>query len=158
MICCNDKDNNLKAWNFCLLIFYIHFQNPDLLWVENNPNLTICFKQTILIWVPCLFLWLFSGLDIMWRMKSRYSDIPWSFINLSKFLIIILLVALSITDLVILLSMVENEDVFPVQFVTIGIKIATFVSIICLHTYNKWNVIIIIMFRLDLRRRDPIST
>jgi len=105
------------------------FQDSDLLWTETNPNLTICFKQTILIWVPCLFVWVFSGLDIMWRLKSRYSDIPWSFINISKFLLIILLIALSITDLVILISMMENEDVFPVQFVTIGIKIATFVSV-----------------------------
>lgn len=95
--------------------------------METNPDLTFCFKNSVLIWVPCGFLALFALLDVHIRSKSRYGDIPWSFLNVSKSLILALLIALTFTDLYMML--VEDEvDIYPVQIWSVSIKAGTFVS------------------------------
>lgn len=82
----------------------------------------------MLIWVPCLYLWLFSIIDLRRRSRSRRSDIPWSFLNLSKLVITVLLVCLSIVDLSMMFAIAVGEDIYDVQYVSIGIKLVTFVS------------------------------
>jgi ATP-binding cassette, subfamily C (CFTR/MRP), member 1 len=98
--------------------------------VENNPDFTFCFKQTVLVWTPCFFIALFALLDVYIRNKSRYSDIPWSFLNVSKTLLIVLLICLSFADLSMMLSEKNDGDVdiYDVQIVSISIKATTFVS------------------------------
>lgn len=97
-----------------------------------SPELTFCFKNSVLIWTPCAFLWIFAPLDIFMRYKSRYSHIPISILNISKFFIISLLIALSIIDLGVMITIEMNENgterIYGVQFVSIGVKILTFVS------------------------------
>lgn len=95
-----------------------------------NPDLTFCFKNSVLIWVPCALLWIFAPLDIFMRYKSRYSNIPISILNFSKFFITTLLVTLSIIDLAMMITVEMNgiERIYGVQFVSIGVKILTFVS------------------------------
>lgn len=99
-------------------------------WSPTRPDVTFCFKQTVLIWVPCGFLWLFSLIDVYKRNKSRYSDIPWGFLNLTKSLVLFLLICLSFYDLAMMLSMrgQGNYAIYDVQIVSISAKIATFVS------------------------------
>lgn len=107
-------------------------QDSDLSWSENDPDLTFCFKQTVLIWLPCGFFWLFLPLDIVKRQASRYGYIPWSFLNVSKYLIVCLLIGLSIADLTIML-LEESHKIFDVQIVSVSVKIATFVSKLVLN-------------------------
>ena len=111
--------------------FHSISQDDSIVWVDENPNLTICFKQTVLIWAPCAFLALFAPLDVYFRSKSRYSDIPWSFINISKSLALVSLICLSFIDLSMMLSVrSEGEiDIYEVQIVSVGIKAAAFVSL-----------------------------
>ncbi|KAG5675829.1 hypothetical protein PVAND_005699 [Polypedilum vanderplanki] len=108
--------------------------DTDIFWRDSNPDFTFCFKQTVLIWVPCFFLWIFSPLDIMWRLKSRYSDIPWSFLNVTKFIILLLLISLCLTNLIVL---IDIEEIFPVQFVSAGIQIITFIYVGMLQYLHK---------------------
>jgi hypothetical protein len=99
------------------------------MWSATNPQFTHCFMQTTFVWGPAIFLAFFALFDIYLRFKSRYSDIPWSLLNISKYLLIIILFALSITDLVIMLNARSNgEIIYDVQVVTSSVKIATFVS------------------------------
>lgn len=135
--------------DFILLIscsnFQILFQNNETFWRETNPQLTVCFKQTVLIWIPCAYLWLFSLIDLRRRAKSRYSDIPWSLVNLSKLLCIILLICLTIVDLVMMLTIADTGEIYSVQYVSLGIKLVTFVSIISnlLFCFSNSNEILI---------------
>lgn len=82
------------------------------------------------IWGPCIFLGFFALFDVYFRSKSRCSDIPWSFLNLSKMLLVILLIALSITDLIFMLDARGSDEttIYNVQIVSVSLKIATFVS------------------------------
>lgn len=99
------------------------------MWASTNPQFTFCFMQTTFIWGPAIFLAFFTLFDIYFRLKSRYSDIPWSILNISKNLLIVILIALSITDLVVMLNARGNGEVIhDVQVVSSAVKIATFVS------------------------------
>lgn len=49
-------------------------------------------------------------------------------LNLSKLLFVVLLIALSIIDLSMMFTIAETDEIFDVQYVSVGIKIATFVS------------------------------
>jgi ATP-binding cassette subfamily C (CFTR/MRP) protein 1 len=40
--------------NFCSDEFW----NSSLTWYTENPNLTLCFRNTALTWLPCAILWL----------------------------------------------------------------------------------------------------
>lgn len=106
------------------------FQDRELTLAPVNPDFTFCFKNSILIWTPCALLWIFAPLDIFMRYKSRYSHIPISILNISKFFITSLLVALSTIDLAMMITVEMNgiEKIYGVQFVSIGVKILTFVS------------------------------
>lgn len=99
-----------------------------LSWSPTNPDFTFCFKQSVLIWVPCTFLWTFSILDINRRSQSRFSDIPWSILNLSKLILMISILCLLIVDLSMMLSIADANEIFAVQYVSLGILVATFVS------------------------------
>lgn len=100
-------------------------------WVETNPNLTECFKQTILIWVPCGFLILFAPLDLYMRSRSRFSDIPLSILYVLKSLVLFLLICLTFADLAMLLNWRTGDEVtvYMSQIVGVGIKAFAFVSI-----------------------------
>lgn len=114
--------------NFIILLTCL--QNQTLTWATTDPDFTFCFKQTAMIWVPCGFLLLFAILDVYMRSKSRYSDIPMSFLNVSKSIIIISLICLTFIDLAMMLIVRSDEvvDIYNVQIVSVSVKGATFVS------------------------------
>jgi ATP-binding cassette subfamily C (CFTR/MRP) protein 1 len=85
----------------------------------------------VLIWLPCAFLFVFSPLDVYRRCQSRYGDIPASFLNVSKFAIVVLLLLLTFTDLAAMVLITANdteETIYGVQFVSFGLKVGAFVS------------------------------
>lgn len=85
-----------------------------------------------MIWGPCAFLFLFSIIDIYVRLKSRYSDIPWSFLNISKSIVLFLLICLTFYDMAMILSLWSNDEgivIYDVQVVSVSVKAATFVSL-----------------------------
>ena len=84
-----------------------------------------------MVWGPCGFLFLFSILEVYKLKTSRYRDIPWSVLNVSKIIFITLTLALCIADLSMLFPAVQdaNITIYDVQFVTAGVKILAFVSI-----------------------------
>lgn len=97
-------------------------------WEADNPDLTPCFQQTVLVWVPCVFLWFFSFLEVYYIKQSRDRDIPYNSVNLSKLIITAAIIILTIVDLVYAISVQDNGKVFAVHFYTPVIKISTFVS------------------------------
>jgi len=49
------------------------FWDGELAWREERPELTDCFQGTVLVIVPCLFLWLFLPyyIKLGWEIGSR---------------------------------------------------------------------------------------
>uniref|UniRef100_A0A182PLM5 Multidrug resistance-associated protein 1 n=1 Tax=Anopheles epiroticus TaxID=199890 RepID=A0A182PLM5_9DIPT len=111
------------------------FWDLNLTWYTDDPDLTPCFQQTVLVWAPCLFLWLFSFLELFYLRKSANKDVPWSFINVSKLLIVGSLVVLTIVDLAKAIS--TDGISAPVFYYTPVIKLATFIFAGILIYLNK---------------------
>ena len=124
------------------MIFFFHFQDHSVVWGTANPDFTECFKQTALIWIPCAFLLIFTPVDVYLRTKSRYSDIPWSFLNVSKFLVIATIILWTFIDMSMILYLQQDyqEVIYDVQIISASVKAVTFVS--CLMSSNTPELLI----------------
>ncbi|KAG4077224.1 hypothetical protein HA402_005279 [Bradysia odoriphaga] len=117
----------------------LQFQNSSVTWVESNPDFTECFKQTILVWVPCAFFLIFLPFNLYYRFNSRYADIPWSLQNVTKFVGIVLLIILTFIDLRMMLGL-RNEDgvyIYASQIVSTSVKAVTFIFVAILQHIHK---------------------
>jgi ATP-binding cassette subfamily C (CFTR/MRP) protein 1 len=82
----------------------------------------------VLVWVPCVFLWTFSSLEVYYILHSKKRDIPWNWVNVSKLLGTAVLFVLTVTDLVTSINSSES-DTYNVDIYTPIIKLLSFVSI-----------------------------
>lgn len=103
-------------------------------WNTDDPDFTPCFQHTVLIWIPCIFLLVFSPLEFHFIKHSKYADIPWNFINISRFIITLTLIGLTLCDFITANALHGTDGVYDVHIVTPLIKLITFVSFILLHT------------------------
>ncbi|GAB6029961.1 hypothetical protein CHUAL_005656 [Chamberlinius hualienensis] len=75
------------------------FWDYDIVWNTTTPDFTDCFQKTVLVWIPCAFLWLLSPLEIHLLLKSRNRHIPWTWLNIAKLAISVSLCLLTIVDM-----------------------------------------------------------
>ncbi|CAF4848492.1 unnamed protein product [Pieris macdunnoughi] len=115
------------------------FWDSNLTWNTDSPELTPCFEKTVLIWIPCAFLWVGALLETYYILNSKERNIPWNIFNISKLIITILLIVLKFVDLGVTVHKAskEEEDVFNVDFYGPVVKILTFVLAATLLYYNK---------------------
>ena len=68
-----------------LLLFFL-LQNTSITWSNNAtwPQFTQCFQNTILIWVPCIWLWCCLPFYLFFMYKHCGNPIPYTWINISK--------------------------------------------------------------------------
>lgn len=107
-------------------VFY-NYQDSDLTWNTQDPDFTPCFLQTALVWAPFGFLLLFSPLDIYFARTSKYSNIPWGFHNISRVLLVVLLVAHAVADVAVGATWHSEIHLAPVHWVTPAIRLVMFV-------------------------------
>ncbi|XP_063200107.1 multidrug resistance-associated protein 1 isoform X1 [Chroicocephalus ridibundus] len=43
--------------SFCSADAYEPFWDWNLTWHTENPDFTLCFQNTVLVWIPCIYLW-----------------------------------------------------------------------------------------------------
>ncbi|XP_062546114.1 multidrug resistance-associated protein 1 isoform X17 [Armigeres subalbatus] len=111
------------------------FWDLNLTWHTEDPDLTPCFQQTVLVWTPCAFLWFFSLIELYYFRNSRNRNVPWSTLNITKLAVVSTLIALTVVDLIKAIS--TDGPVAPVYFYTPVIKIATFAYAAGLIYLNK---------------------
>ena len=80
--------------------------DTNFTWNTNDPDFTPCFHKTVLIYLPCGFLWVFAIVDAIQNWKSLARNCPWSWNNIAKISITLLL---SILCFVELLSIDQNR-------------------------------------------------
>lgn len=107
--------------------FSINFQNQTLSWNTDDPDLTPCFQQTVLVWIPCIFFIVLSPIEFHFIKHSKYSNIPWGFLNVSRLVISSVLVGLTVSDFITANTLRGTAGVYDVFIVTPVIKLITFV-------------------------------
>uniref|UniRef100_A0A069DZT4 ABC-type glutathione-S-conjugate transporter n=1 Tax=Panstrongylus megistus TaxID=65343 RepID=A0A069DZT4_9HEMI len=108
------------------------FWDTNLTWNTDFPLLTPCFEKTVLVWVPCLFLWAFLPFDIYYIYTSKNRNIPWNWKNILKLVVSVLMVLICCIEFVYtLVKLFGNADVVhQVDIYTPIIKIAAIVTYI----------------------------
>lgn len=74
------------------------FWDANVTWYTDNPDFTPCFERTVLVWVPCFFLWVFTPMEIFYLKNSPDRLVPWSWINISKLIGSTLLMTVQCVD------------------------------------------------------------
>ncbi|XP_017881737.1 multidrug resistance-associated protein 1 isoform X2 [Ceratina calcarata] len=113
------------------------FWDNNLTWNTEDPDITECFQKTVLIWVPCAFLWLFSAIEVYYFLNSKNRNIPYTWLSVTKLVLIGALILLSIVDLGYAVHNSSYETVSNVDYYTPFIKIVTFIVTVILVIYNK---------------------
>lgn len=108
-------------------------QDSNKTWHTEDPFFTSCFELTILVWVPCVLLFVFAPLDIYYIKSSKYANIPWGFVNITRLAIPALLICLCIADLSMAAWLRDELNLHNVYMVTPVIKLITFVSVAVVH-------------------------
>uniref|UniRef100_T1JBH2 Uncharacterized protein n=1 Tax=Strigamia maritima TaxID=126957 RepID=T1JBH2_STRMM len=102
--------------------------DDDIVWNTTNPDFPECFQKTVLVWIPCGFLWLFAPLQIFMLIKSTSTSIPWTGLNISKLCIALILIIITIVDIGHNLHRyMEDEPVPPVNYYKSFIIFVTFI-------------------------------
>uniref|UniRef100_A0A1B6E9X5 ABC-type glutathione-S-conjugate transporter n=1 Tax=Clastoptera arizonana TaxID=38151 RepID=A0A1B6E9X5_9HEMI len=108
-------------------------------WNTSNPDFTLCFEKTVLVWVPCLFLWIFSPLEIYYILHSNTRNVPWSVLNILKLSIVLLLIFLNIIQYASASMMNSKGDLtYAVDIWTPVVRIVTFLYVLILILWNKY--------------------
>uniref|UniRef100_A0A8C1FUZ7 Multidrug resistance-associated protein 1 n=1 Tax=Cyprinus carpio carpio TaxID=630221 RepID=A0A8C1FUZ7_CYPCA len=56
-------------------------------WQTHNPDLTPCFQNTVLVWIPCLYLWLSAPFYILYLKRNDRGYICMTHLNRAKTLL-----------------------------------------------------------------------
>ena len=89
-----------------LIICIVYFS------LSNDPDFTPCFHKTVLVYIPCGFLWIFAFFDQIMNWKSKKRNCPWSWNNISKLFLTSVLIALSSIEVILLIILaLKNEHV-----------------------------------------------
>ncbi|XP_066908740.1 multidrug resistance-associated protein 1 isoform X2 [Halyomorpha halys] len=101
--------------NFCGSRFW----ESNFTWETESPRLTPCIEKTLL-WIPCLFLWIFSCIDVFYIYTSKSRNIPWNWRNILKLVSLFLLLALSIFEFCY--NIFRSEPAYSVDIYTPMVK------------------------------------
>ncbi|XP_077285788.1 multidrug resistance-associated protein 1-like [Arctopsyche grandis] len=113
------------------------FWDLNTTWNTNNPKFTPCFEKTVLVWIPCIFLWLFAPYEISRIFSSKTRNIPWSTSNIIKTIVNTLLILITCVDLIFYIYESSERSVPQVEIYTPTIKIITFILAMILLQHNK---------------------
>ncbi|CAL4110031.1 unnamed protein product, partial [Meganyctiphanes norvegica] len=110
------------------------FWNETLTWQSEDPDFTSCFEKTVLVWVPCGFLWVFLPLECFYIHIALNRLVPWTWVNVTKIFSSAVLLVLLLCDLGFTIG---SEDVHPVDYVKPSVLFVTLVLQLVLVLVEK---------------------
>ncbi|KRF85617.1 multidrug resistance-associated protein 1 isoform X4 [Drosophila virilis] len=116
------------------------FWDANETWWTTDPDFTPCFEQTVLVWAPCAFFWLFMLFDFWYLKASLDKNIPWNRLNISKLLINVGLLVVTALDLIMSFVKKGGDSELPLYGVDIWtpiIKLLTFLMVLMFIPLNR---------------------
>ncbi|XP_032595388.1 multidrug resistance-associated protein 1 isoform X6 [Drosophila grimshawi] len=117
------------------------FWDANETWWTTDPDFTPCFEQTVLVWTPCAFFWLFVLFDFWYLKASLDKNIPWGKLNTAKLFVNLGLLVITALDLI--MALVKKGDEMgsgPLYALDIWgpiIKFATFLMLLIFIPLNR---------------------
>ncbi|XP_048247829.1 multidrug resistance-associated protein 1-like isoform X2 [Haliotis rufescens] len=100
--------------------------NESLLLDSSWPRFTECFEESLVVWVPCGWLWVSLPFYLTYLCHQDGVSIPINPLNTLKTFFSLFLSFLAVIDLIKAASDGENEKIYDVVYVSGGIKAGTF--------------------------------
>ncbi|CAB3223730.1 unnamed protein product [Arctia plantaginis] len=115
------------------------YWNASLTWNTDSPDFTPCFQKTVLVWIPCMYLWLAALLEVYQMILSKEANISWNKLNLIKMISTLLLIFLQLVDIsrTVFVLPRETNKIFDADYYGPVVKFLTFVLTATLIYYNK---------------------
>ncbi|EJY57511.1 AAEL017209-PA [Aedes aegypti] len=110
-------------------------RDASLTWRPEDPDLTFWFQRIILQWVPCFLLFLFTFYEVYGIVTSRYRDIPWNWLNISK--IVITFMLMTLRGLTMIVNYHNQQDVFDVQILVAVFNALAYITTIALYYFFR---------------------
>ncbi|XP_072483308.1 ATP-binding cassette sub-family C member 2 [Notamacropus eugenii] len=104
-----------------------------------DADLPLCFEQTVLVWIPLIFLWLLAPWHLFNTYKSRTKNSSLTTIYLTKQVLVVLLLITSVIELVF--TIVEGwgqKPGPPVQYTNPCLHIVTWLLVLVIHHCRTW--------------------
>ncbi|XP_071968860.1 ATP-binding cassette sub-family C member 3 isoform X2 [Engystomops pustulosus] len=112
--------------------------DPNLTLYTNNPDLTPCFQNTIIAWIPCIYLWAILPFYIIYIKYNRKGYIVLSTLSKAKTLFGVLLWLVCWADLFYSFhNLAQSDPPPPVFFVTPLIVGITMIAATILMQYER---------------------
>ncbi|XP_041666846.1 multidrug resistance-associated protein 1-like [Cheilinus undulatus] len=92
----------------------------NVTWYTPHPDLTRCFQHTVLVWLPCVYLWTCSPLYVLYlQLRPLCGVIPLSRLCCSKTLLALTLASFGLLEIFYILVR-QNEEIQKHLLILIG--------------------------------------
>ncbi|XP_076307522.1 multidrug resistance-associated protein 1-like isoform X1 [Tachypleus tridentatus] len=121
---------SVRGQSFCKSSYW----DLDVTWYAEWPDFTPCFHTTVLVWIPCVLLWLLAPFEVyLSKISRRQSPVSWTFLSITKVGLCLLLLGLSFAELVLSLQRYfQDQLVYNEEFCSASTKIITFFLVLFL--------------------------
>ncbi|XP_077530982.1 multidrug resistance-associated protein 1-like [Haemaphysalis longicornis] len=93
-----------------------------------SADLSLCFQDTVLLWLPCSLLWLCAPFEARAMREGDRKERPWTALNAAKVVLSLFLIVVACIEFVLRLSeLLSGASPFPVHFVAPPVRIAAYV-------------------------------
>ncbi|XP_020852474.1 ATP-binding cassette sub-family C member 2 isoform X1 [Phascolarctos cinereus] len=108
---------------------------------RQDADLPLCFEQTVLVWIPLIFLWLLAPWHLFNTYKSRIKKSSLTKLYLTKQALVVLLLITSVIELVFTIAGGWGETPAPaVQYTNPCLYIVTWLLVLVIHHCRRWSM------------------
>eukprot|EP00095_Tigriopus_kingsejongensis_P003831 maker-scaffold2698_size13172-snap-gene-0.2 protein:Tk03831 transcript:maker-scaffold2698_size13172-snap-gene-0.2-mRNA-1 annotation:"multidrug resistance-associated protein 1 isoform x1" len=105
--------------------------DANLTWYTTDPDFTACFHKSVISWTPCFLFLILVPWEARKCFKSVNRNIPWSLFSVSKVVLTLGLLVISVVELIYLF--VDSDNVHGVDYLTAAVFILTYLISLLLH-------------------------
>ncbi|XP_033917701.1 ATP-binding cassette sub-family C member 2 isoform X1 [Melopsittacus undulatus] len=106
---------------------------------RSDADLPVCFQQTVLVWIPLVFLWILGPWQILPMCKSRDKKSSVTKLYIIKQVLTTLLMLTAVAELVLTVVEGAEQDPLPaVQYTNPSLYIATWLLVLLIHDARRF--------------------
>ncbi|XP_054838696.1 ATP-binding cassette sub-family C member 2 isoform X1 [Eublepharis macularius] len=106
---------------------------------RNDADLPLCFEQTVLVWVPLGFVWLFGPWQVLPMCRSRMKKSSVTHIYFIKQALTVLLLLIALTELIFTTVQGVGQQSTPaVQYTNPVLYLITWVLVLLIHDSRRF--------------------
>ncbi|OQV19026.1 Multidrug resistance-associated protein 1 [Hypsibius exemplaris] len=118
------------------------FWDREATWNTNDPNLTECFRDTALVWIPCGFLCVFLPAVILQYRKSSFVAGKWTVPAIAKVVVAALLILVALSEFSYMLQLSLSAEIWSpgssiASMMAQLVKVISFVLSILLINWDR---------------------